>query len=211
MRIKNSDELISGKRMGSFLKSTNLSRRKASRRSALRRPVNGFLLGTLLAVGVGSARPAQAHGTAIEVTQAAVEIKATFDNGEPMADAQVLIYSPSDLETPWKKGQTDTEGLYLFAPDADTPGAWEVTVRKAGHGGTTTFAVDGTALSGSAGFAGAPPVQKWVSMAAIIWGFVGTALFFSRKAPATQTVSDSAEQIKSTEPVSVGSVSGGQH
>ncbi len=142
-----------------------------------------------------------AHGALIEATQTAVTIKATFDNGEPMAAAQVLIYSPSDPKTPWIEGQTDEKGYFLFSPEGASAGQWEATVRQAGHGGTTTFAVEGTeGLADSASGAGAsratsgagtsgalprptsaPPLQRWISMAAIIWGFVGTALFFARK------------------------------
>jgi len=151
----------------------------------------------LLAFGYQTPQ-ARAHGALIEVTQKTVEIKATFDNGDPMAAAQVLIYSPTDLETPWEKGQTDSEGRFTFTPEERAPGQWEVTVRQAGHGGTTTFAVGesttgatttehaaSTAASTSTASTNGAPLtastQKWVSIAAVIWGFVGTALFFSRK------------------------------
>ncbi|MEM6598060.1 MAG: carboxypeptidase regulatory-like domain-containing protein [Cyanobacteria bacterium P01_C01_bin.69] len=180
----------------------------------LSRSGKGVLLGMLLAAGLSQARVANAHGTDIEVSQSAVAVKATFDDGTPMADAQVLVYSPEDLATPWQKGQTDASGTYLFAPDAKTPGAWEVTVRKAGHGGTTTFVVDAAGVSaGAASTVGAAsPTQKWVSMAAVVWGFVGTALFFSRRSSARQPSVNASESVRSAvaDPVSVGSPSGGQ-
>ncbi len=191
----------------------NLSTKKRLRQSA-----KELLVGALLAVGLSHGRAAYAHGTAIEVLPTAVEIRATFDDGEPMPNAQVLIYSPSDPETPWQKGETDAEGKYLFAPEAENPGDWEVTVRKAGHGGTTTFAVDNEgvqSITGAGNVADAPAVQKWVSMAAIIWGFVGTALFFSRKAstgsPSPAQTSTQGVGSAASEKVPVSSSPGGQH
>ncbi|MEL7068472.1 MAG: carboxypeptidase regulatory-like domain-containing protein [Cyanobacteria bacterium J06581_3] len=132
-----------------------------------------------------------AHGAIIEVTPEALTIEAAFDNGEPMAEAQVSIYSPTDLKTPWAQGETNEQGQFSFSPDDEIPGQWEVTVRQAGHGGTTTFEIgestNTVALSGagSSPAAGAT-VQKWVSVAAVIWGFIGTALFFSRKSLASE-------------------------
>lgn len=198
----------------------------------MRRPIKSLLVGVLLTTGLSYARATHAHGTAIEVTQAAVEIKARFDTGEPMADAQVLVYAPGTPETPWKKGQTDAEGTYLFSPAAEMPGDWEVTVRKAGHGGTTTFLVnsagESTGATGQAAGA-APPTQKWLSMAAMVWGFIGTALFFSRKTSGAQPAPAAASQAVNRaasdpmpdsmpdsmsgpmpDPISVGSASGGQ-
>ncbi len=99
-----------------------------------------------------------------------------------MADAQVLIYAPTDLETPAITGETDEAGLFSFVPDTDVEGPWEVTVRQAGHGGTATFAVGerGDLRSGST--AVESQVQQWITIAAVIWGFIGTAFFFSAKA-----------------------------
>ena len=151
----------------------------------MRKSVAGGLL-VLGLLFVGKPQGAIAHGAIIEVTQEALTVEATFDSGEPMAEAQVSIYSPADLKTPWTKGQTDEQGRFSFSPDDEVPGQWEVTVRQAGHGGTTTFEVSESGSSGvfssSTSSPGAQPgAQKWISIAAIIWGFVGTALFFSRK------------------------------
>lgn len=202
----------------------HLSTGKRSVRAA-RNPVNGLVLGALLAVGLGHTQAAYAHGTAVEVTQTAVAVKAAFDDGEPMVDAQVLVYSPGDLETPWRKGTTDSEGMFLFAPDAEMPGAWEVTVRKAGHGETTTFLIDESGAAEGVGSSPTSPVQKWLSIAAAVWGFVGTALFFSRKPgpgkpTSSQSVSDQTSEQSSpdksvntsaAEKVPVGNAAGGPH
>ncbi len=151
---------------------------------------------------------AQAHGAVVEVNPASVEIKAAFDTGEPMSNAQVLIYSPADVATPVVKGQTDSEGRFLFSPDPDLVaagaaenGRWEVTVRKAGHGQATNFelgdgilqrAATGSPTASSARFT----PQHWLSLAAVVWGFVGTALYF--KANAKQSASS-----RSVEPSAV--------
>ncbi len=152
---------------------------------------------------------AQAHGAVVEVTPAAVEIKAAFDTGEPMSDAQVLIFSPADVETPWAKGQTDSEGRFVFSPDpaagedAVESGRWEVTVRKAGHGQTTSFMVgDGVLQESFSGAASGTAVasqsrftlQHWVSVGAIIWGFVGTALYFKAKASQAKDVQSASNR-----------------
>ena len=136
---------------------------------------------------------AQAHGAVVEVNPASVEIKAVFDTGEPMSDAQVLVYSPTDLSTPVAKGQTDSEGRFLFSPDLDQvaadseSGRWEVTVRKAGHGQATTFDLGDGVLQTAATEPSAVSSLRFmalqsVSIAAIIWGFVGTALYFKARA-----------------------------
>lgn len=136
---------------------------------------------------------AQAHGAVVEVNPASVEIKAVFDTGEPMSDAQVLVYSPADLSTPVASGQTDSEGRFLFSPELDQVaaesenGRWEVTVRKAGHGQATTFdlgegVLQTVATGPSAASSSRFVAQQWISIAAIIWGFVGTALYFKARA-----------------------------
>ena len=145
-----------------------------------------LLIGVTAALIIQTQRPVQAHGAKIETLPQSVEIVATFDTGEPMANAQVSVYAPDALEAPWQSGQTDGEGRFLFAPDGDAPaGQWEVTVRKAGHGQTTTFALgttekiaaDDLGISASQNSA----AQKWFGVAAIVWGCVGTSLYFLRK------------------------------
>ena len=150
-----------------------------------------LLSGLIIALSMQTEHPAQAHGATIVVSQQAVEIVATFDTGEPMSNAQVSVYAPNAPDTPWQTGQTDSDGRFLFSPESGSEsddvsgsetGLWEVTVRKAGHGQTTAFALDHAAgLSSLASSASAPTVQKWFSMAAIIWGCIGTALYFSRR------------------------------
>ncbi len=92
---------------------------------------------------------AWAHG--INVTHdagAAVRVQASFDTGAPMAAAQVSVFAPGDLETPWITGTTDPAGNFAFVPDVTKVGRWEVQVRLAGQGEIVYVPVDGeTALA----------------------------------------------------------------
>lgn len=146
------------------------------------------LIRLLLVSGLGlmaSATGVLAHGTNIEVSRGQIQIHATYDGGDPMQNAQVLIYSPENLEEPWMKGTTDENGQFAFTPDPGQPGTWEVTVRQAGHGGVATIPMGDAEVAASQSNmemqeASLSPVQQWVTIGAVIWGFVGTALFFSR-------------------------------
>ena len=128
-----------------------------------------------------------AHGANIEYQSSeAITIQAKYDDGTPMADAQVVIYAPSDRASPWLKGTTDESGNFTFVPDTDAKnvGDWDVKVRQSGHGDITSIPVEEGKLavnqmSASTG-AGYTPTQKLVMAAAVGWGFVGTGLFFSR-------------------------------
>ncbi|PSN17298.1 carboxypeptidase regulatory-like domain-containing protein [filamentous cyanobacterium CCP5] len=132
-----------------------------------------------------SATAALAHGANIEVSQGQIQIQATYDGGNPMANAQVLVYSPDNLEEPWTEATTDESGRFSFEPDS--AGTWEVTVRQAGHGDVVTIpvgesatAADSPEVEAAPVQAGLSPMQQWVTIGSVIWGFVGTALFFSR-------------------------------
>ena len=138
-------------------------------------------LAVLIALGlaVTLAPVALAHGARVEYTiRMAVEIRAAYDSGEPMAGGQVTVYAPDDPSTPWLEGACDEEGRFTFTPDAALPGTWDVQVRQAGHGDMVHIPVgEDMALSGGTGYA---PLQIVLMGVCVVWGFVGTALFFSR-------------------------------
>lgn len=151
---------------------------------------------------------ALAHGANIQSrTTSAIEIKASYDNGQPMAEAQVQVYSPGEPQTPVFTGTTDEEGQFVFVPDQ--LGDWEVSVRQAGHGHITVIpvgtartetddaeAADSTEISdveevNDAAVAltiaddfsdstSLSPLQRTIIAASVTWGFIGTALFFWR-------------------------------
>ncbi|MGF1568889.1 MAG: carboxypeptidase-like regulatory domain-containing protein [Nodosilinea sp.] len=147
-----------------------------------------LFLPLVLGGSLGWASAAQAHGVAIDYQVAqGIALEARYDSGEPMQEAQVIVYAPDNPAEPWLRGTTDAEGRFWFSPDSSLPGNWEVAVRQAGHGEILTIPVGGDAAAGGVLPVGVasqggelPPVQQGLTMAAVIWGFVGTALFFAR-------------------------------
>ncbi|NJK72817.1 MAG: hypothetical protein HC926_06190 [Synechococcaceae cyanobacterium SM2_3_60] len=62
-------------------------------------------------------RPAWAHGTVIEYRPAAgFEVVARYDDGTPMAEAQVAVFAPDNLREPHSRALTDAEGRFGFIP-----------------------------------------------------------------------------------------------
>lgn len=162
-----------------------------------------FVISLVLISVVGWSIKAIAHGVGItyEATEA-IALQANYDSGEPMAEAQVSVFSPEDPSTPWLTGTADESGRFVFAPDTSIPGNWEVQVRQAGHGEILNISIgEGGVLEASTNTSGGSATngasdsriasglgdnlsmpQKGLMVASAIWGFVGTALFFlSRK------------------------------
>jgi len=125
--------------------------------------------------------PAYAHGAKIEYTvDMMIEIVARYDSGEPMSGAQVVVYGPDDPSTPWLTGMCDDEGRYSFKPDTSLTGTYDIQVRQAGHGDIVHIPVgDGVTLTGSSG--GYSGGQIALMSVCVIWGFIGTGLYFLRK------------------------------
>ncbi|MFQ4140455.1 carboxypeptidase-like regulatory domain-containing protein [Nodosilinea sp. PGN35] len=169
-------------------------------------------LSLVLGLGlVGWGLPVLAHGVVLEHRQVgSVEVVAQYETGEPMANAQVVVYAPDNPTEAWQQGTTDDQGRFSFVPDETLPGSWEVMVRQAGHGGVMTIPVsaamadgappgepdeasdsparaEGTELEPNSGpnsvispRTSLSPVQRGITIGSVIWGFVGTALFFAR-------------------------------
>jgi len=137
----------------------------------------GLALASTTAPALGWAPSALAHGAHLTHRAAGIEVTATYDGGQPMVGAQVQVYAPDDPSTPWAVGTTDDEGRYWFTPDAEQPGNWEVMVRQAGHGDVLAIPVGQTEI---VPVASASPLQRGVAAGAVVWGCVGTALFFAR-------------------------------
>lgn len=66
-----------------------------------------------------------AHGLQIDMesSSGAVVVRCVFTNGEP-ADAEVLVYSPTEPDRIFQMLRTDLRGFASFVPDA--PGDWRV-------------------------------------------------------------------------------------
>lgn len=124
----------------------------------------------------------------VEVTLA-VAVEATFHSGRPMVGAQVTVFAPGTSETPWLVGECDEAGHFEFAPPADRTGIWDIRVVQRGHGGRVAVEVAGegeqagpsTVRAQASSTAHLTSLQKSVMAASVIWGLIGTALFFSRR------------------------------
>ena len=135
----------------------------------------------MLMLGLVLPTEAYAHGVSIEYTSnVEIEIIARYDTGTPMAGAQVAVYAPGDPSIPWLTGVCDEQGRFSFVPDTSQPGIWDVQVRLAGHGGIIHIPIgeDTTAIDGSGNFS---HLQIGLMAACVVWGTVGTALYFSRR------------------------------
>ncbi len=144
--------------------------------------------------------PIWAHGSQIRYHQtSAIAIQASFDDGTPMANAQAVVYSPEDPTTPWLKGMTDERGQFTFVPDSSLSGNWAVKIRQSGHGDIISIpVVEGRIISDLEEKPGVSetrilsannnytPWQKLMMTITSVWGFIGTALFFSRNQHSTK-------------------------
>ncbi|WP_092116605.1 hypothetical protein [Desulfonatronum thiosulfatophilum] len=120
-----------------------------------------------------------------------IVVHAKYDNGQPMSEAQITVYAPDNPARPWLVGQADPEGRFAFVPDPAIPGTWAVQARQAGHGAIIHISTDETRSDipdpmvntttpqFNQTSQGITPIQKGLMAGAIVWGCVGTALFFS--------------------------------
>jgi len=134
-----------------------------------------------LNLGLGLPIKALAHGAKIEYTvNIAIEIVAAYDDGQPMAGAQVAVYAPDNPSTPWLTGACDDDGRFSFTPDTSKSGTWDVQVRQAGHGDFVHIPVgEDTVMTGGTG---SYTILQIVMMSAcVVWGFIGTAFYSLRR------------------------------
>lgn len=142
-------------------------------------PVKGLLLYAALLL---TALPVFGHGARViwEIQEDSVLISAAFDDGMPMDGAQVTVFSAAAPSVPYTSGLTDQNGKFTFLPDVEQSLAWDVQVRKAGHGDIVHFSLaDSSGIpSGQGAFTA---LQIILMSVCVVWGFVGTALFFASK------------------------------
>lgn len=132
----------------------------------------------------------EARGHAAELLveeRSAVAVTARYDTGTPMAEAQIVVFSPDSPVDPWLHGMTDGDGRFVFVP-GDQAGRWSVRVRQAGHGAIVHLDLAGhaanlpaapTVVATAAG--GPTQAQKLIMAASLVWGCIGTALYFRRR------------------------------
>lgn len=128
----------------------------------------------------GTPGTALAHGVKVTyATTSVIQIMAAYGTGEPFSEGQVTIFAPDNPSVPWATGKVDENGRYFFTPAPSKPGTWDVQVRRAGHGGMVHIPVGTTQTA--AGHTGYTTAQIVLMGVCATWGFVGTALFFSRR------------------------------
>lgn len=133
-----------------------------------------LILGLVLSIN------AYAHGVIVKYTvDIAINISAIYEDGTPMAGAQVTVYAPGEPLTPWLTGVCDEKGCFTFTPDPSKPGIWSVRVRHMGHGAMLYIPIGDDRVG--AGGTGYTPLQLAVMAGCVVWGFIGTALFFSKR------------------------------
>jgi nickel transport protein len=139
----------------------------------------------LVAVAVCCARPAElpAHGARLEFHRAsAITLVARYDTGMPMAGAQLTVYAPDHPTVPWLTGTCDAEGRFSFVPDPQQVGSWSVQARLAGHGAMLHLPLGAADVARPEvmvpGYSGA---QRLLMAGSVLWGCIGTALYFKRR------------------------------
>lgn len=157
-----------------------------------------LLLPLCLAVNLVSVNRANAHGAIVDYqTTKTVEIQSRYDTGEPLANAQVSVYTPNNPSTPWQTGITDETGKFVFTPDTNLEGYWEVKVRQAGHGGLVSIPINTEIqIQNSSTFQNSTALNSWqrgLMIGSVIWGCIGTALFFMKSQPPTVEASSHSQ------------------
>lgn len=118
------------------------------------------------------------HGAKLEYkSNVTYEIKGSYDTGEPLSNAQVIVYAPSNPKIPFKKGFADGEGKYLLEFNPKDKGDYLVQFRKGGHGASITIN-NSDNVQRIKGDTGINFSQRIIMIACVLWGFVGTTLFF---------------------------------
>ncbi len=166
---------------------------------------NKYILFLALVLSLSYAQKGLTHGTHIEYNATeAIKIKATYDSGEPMNNGQVTVYNPNEPTKPWLTGVTNKQGEFVFVPDYSVRGNWQIKVRQAGHGNIINIPIEAVgknklknneeSITNSGEIKNSDPIklsnsqnnqytiqQKLIMALSGIWGFVGTALYFSKK------------------------------
>ena len=136
------------------------------------------LLALVLIIGMIFAPAACAHRVHIreEITQ--VQIKAWYGGGDPMALANVEIYSTNSIgeEKLYKSGQTDEDGLYTFPPELGA--SYRVVVSQSGHKGEYEFKTTGESKQEEAEL---PLYMQILTGFGLLTGLTGMSMYISAR------------------------------
>mgnify|MGYP001149754412 CR=1 FL=1 len=139
----------------------------------------------LLVAAVLCFRPAElpAHGAQLTYLRGtAITLEARYDSGMPMAGAQLTVDAPDRPTVPWLTGTCDAQGRFRFVPDPQLVGRWSVQARLAGHGAILHIPLSAAdaarPVTAAQGYTGA---QRLLMAGSVLWGCIGTALYFKRR------------------------------
>lgn len=122
-----------------------------------------------------------AHGTGYELLAPEfITIKTFYDTGLPMKSATVKVFTPDDYKKPVYELKTDEQGLFSFKPDKT--GLWVFQILdQSGHGQRINLEVTPEMTAHSKNQSSLTLTQRILMGLAVLWGFIGTALYFKRK------------------------------
>lgn len=139
-----------------------------------------FFLVPLIILNITAA--AFSHGTKYEIVKTGrIGVKAMYDSGEAISNANVLVFPPGETSASVTE-KADSGGVFYFTPDR--AGTWTFQVRDGtGHGMRINLDIDeslsvaGDTVQGS----GVSTAQKILMALCVVWGAIGTALYFKGK------------------------------
>jgi nickel transport protein len=114
----------------------------------MHKPLLGCLFGITAALSTASVAWGHASQTDyfVDLFSADLVLTASYSSGEPMAEADVVIYAPDDAETPWAETNTDDVGQFVFEPDEALEGDWRIEITQAGHQDILIIPVNATGI-----------------------------------------------------------------
>lgn len=123
-----------------------------------------------------------AHGTEITyvVDGNTITVTALFDSGEPMAEAQVIIYAPDNPSEAYATVLADENGVATFEVDTARNGTWDIAVRTAGHGEMLHIPVEGDGSIALVDFSGPSVLTRTLQAGAVVAILVGIAFYSSK-------------------------------
>ena len=122
------------------------------------------------ALALGVAATAAGHGVTHAPVEGAVAVAFGYDDGTPMAWAEVRVFAPGEAEPAWEGG-TDAAGRVAFV--ADRPGTWRVAADDGlGHRAEARIEVDAEGHGGMAARAARGP-GRIAGGLGVLFGFFG--------------------------------------
>lgn len=122
-----------------------------------------------------------AHGINAEILSGnVIAVKFSYDGGAAMKNAAVKIFAPDNYEHPSISAATNEQGMVYFVPTKK--GEWILMAKDdGGHIKRVNIPVDESKIAQSSSH-DLTYLQKIIIAICVVWGFIGTALFFkSRK------------------------------